>query len=289
MSKIRITGVPEHFNYPWQKLLENRSLKEKGIHIEWTEESRGSGKMLEQLDQGETDLAVVLTESFFKRFEQNEDIKIIGLYVKSPLIWGIHTSPATGFHDLTGVAQPNFLISRKGSGSELMANVLADHERWPKQALHFEIIDNLPGALNRMKSYNDELFLWEKFTTKPYVDSGQMQRIGEVASPWPCFVMVAKSQYIEKAHPEIKEILQSLYALCEELSRTEETPAEISERYELPLKDVEAWFAQTAWQTKNEFSRVKIQAAVDQMLHFGIIQQGPDLKKAFDERLCKLV
>ena len=49
----------------------------------------------------------------------------------------------------------------------------------------FSIIKNLDGALESLEDLASDVFYWEKFTTKPYVDSGRLRRIGEFVTPWP--------------------------------------------------------------------------------------------------------
>lgn len=281
MRDLVITGVPEHFNFPWTLISKNQPLESVGLHIQWIEESRGSGKMLEALDAGETDLAIVLTESFFKKSEVDPELKILGLFVKSPLNWGIHLAPESNFEQPNAADAHRFLISRRGSGSELMAKVLADREGWDAKSLEFELVDNLPGALHRMKSHQNEYFLWEKFTTKPYVDSGEMKRIGEVPSPWPCFVIVGKESTIRRYESALAALLGEVYKTNLHITQDPSTPDLISSHYGLSLADVNEWICQTEWQLDHHVSREILQQSVDQMLHFGIIQQPAVLGTVF--------
>src|SRR5690606_25010393 len=99
-----------------------------------------------------------------------------------------------------------FLISRIGSGSQLMSYVLAKREGWGAEKLEFKVVNNLTGALEVMNPENPEMFLWEKYTTKPWVDSNQMKRIGEIPSPWPCFAIIAT----ENALAEYGEVIFQL-------------------------------------------------------------------------------
>src|SRR5690606_21010213 len=136
----------------------------------------------------------VLTESFLKDFEDGNPSKMIGLHVKSPLNWGIHIHGKSSISSTNEIKNPRFLISRMGSGSHLMAYVLAKREEWVAKNLKFKIVSNLPGALDAMTAENPEIFLWEKYTTKPWVDSQQFKCIGEIASPWPCFAIIASNK-----------------------------------------------------------------------------------------------
>ena len=51
--------------------------------------------------------------------------------------------------------------------------------------------------------------MWEKFTTKPLVDSGEWRRVGECVTPWPCFVVAATNTALEKFGPDLLEVLEA--------------------------------------------------------------------------------
>ncbi|MEN8797763.1 MAG: ABC transporter substrate-binding protein, partial [Flavobacteriaceae bacterium] len=36
MKKVRIVGVPEHFNLPWLFALEDGAFADRGIELQWT-------------------------------------------------------------------------------------------------------------------------------------------------------------------------------------------------------------------------------------------------------------
>ncbi|MGB5370485.1 MAG: ABC transporter substrate-binding protein, partial [Flavobacteriaceae bacterium] len=66
MKKIKITGVPEHFNFPWQMAIEEGAFSQRGIDLSWTDVPEGTGKMCQMLQNGETDISVILTEGIIK-------------------------------------------------------------------------------------------------------------------------------------------------------------------------------------------------------------------------------
>ena len=62
MIKLRIGGVPEHFNLPWHLALEARRFESLGIEVAWRDYPGGSGAMAKALRDGELDAALLLTE-----------------------------------------------------------------------------------------------------------------------------------------------------------------------------------------------------------------------------------
>ncbi len=272
MKTLRITGVPEHFNLPWKIVVASQPFAAKGIQLSWTDESRGSGQMNKSLRKDETDLAIVLTESFLKDFEEGNPSRIIGFHVKSPLNWGIHIHGKSPVEDLDQIENPQFLISRMGSGSHLMAYVLAQREGWDPENLEFTIVGDLEGALEAMNLETPEMFLWEKYTTKPWVDSGKFKRIGEVPSPWPCFVMVASENAISAFGALIFELRDLVYHTSKKLQMNPQTSMVIQKGYGLELEDVKAWLSQTTWETEPVISKIELEEAMEKMKEFGIIK-----------------
>ncbi len=51
----------------------------------------------------------------------------------------------------------------------------------------------LPAAVT---SGDADFFLWEKFMTKPFVDSGELATLGHLDSPWHCFGFVARQSWL---------------------------------------------------------------------------------------------
>lgn len=275
MKNLRVTGVPEHFNFPWKNVIQNQPFLENDIELEWIDESRGSGQMNLALRNEETEVALVLTESFLKDFEAGNPSKMIGYHVISPLIWGIHVGVESKINELADISSPLFYISRPGSGSNLMGLALAERENWNPETLQFEVVSNLPGALEAYKSNPDGLFLWEKFTTKPWVDSKQMKRIGEIPSPWPCFSIIASDKALKEFGQEIYQLRDLVYEEAYRLEKSKsETIRAISIAYELQEKDVKSWISQTKWATTETVSLGDLKKSMQKMVKLGILKES---------------
>ncbi len=273
MKTLRITGVPEHFNYPWKKVIDSQPFLQDGIRLEWIDESRGSGQMNSALRAKETEIALVLTESFLKDFEAGNPSRMIGFHVKSPLLWGIHIAGKSSESTLDDLERHDFLISREGSGSHLMAYVLAQRQNWESDSLTFKVVGNLQGALEVMDSQHPEMFLWEKFTTMPWVDSGEMKRIGEVPSPWSCFVIVASTSALSEFGDVIFKVRDLVYKEAIQIENSENALKDISTAYDLKLENVKKWFAQTKWATSPTLSRQELTQSMDKMVDLGILKK----------------
>ncbi len=147
MKKVKIIGVPEHFNLPWHLAIEEGAFKSRGIDLEWTDIHEGTGRMAQMLADEETDLAIILTEGIVKSITDGNPSKIAQTYISSPLLWGIHVAANSNFNSIADIKNTSAAISRYGSGSHLMAYVHAKQQNWNTKDLEFKIINNLSGAV----------------------------------------------------------------------------------------------------------------------------------------------
>jgi len=288
MQNITITGVPEHFNFPWIKMIDEQPLP--GIHLNWIDEPRGSGAMNKAIREGQTDLAIILTESFIKDASEGNKGKIIGFHVQSPLTWGIHVPASTRISDINHLENAPYLISRYGSGSHLMAYLLAKQHQWDPKSLKFKVIDNLEGARKEFKKGEVQAFLWEKYTTKPYVDMGEFRRIGEIPTPWPCFAIVASPEALEKYPKEIKELQKKLYAISSRLLEDKKLLADhISAYYTIPVQDIDSWLEQTEWATDPSISKAALEQTMQILLDLDLMDNKLPLQELVAEDYVELI
>ena len=176
--------------------------------------------MITALRGNEIDVAIGLTEGWVAgllnkdtlksiRNGQMEDggYRIVGTWVENPLRWAIVTG--RGREDVNGVDDLGRLnnqgelkvgVSRMGSGSHVMASVLARERGW-------EMGDGMkPVVLGPFKELRDgvndgsaDFFMWEHYTTKTYWEGaeqggkGEVEWIGEMYTPWPSWHVAARS------------------------------------------------------------------------------------------------
>ncbi len=269
---IRIGGVPEHFNLPIHLAIEAGDFDKKDIDLRWTTFKGGTGQMTKALREDRVDACILLTEGIIKDILQGNPSKIISNYVISPLTWGVHTSADNPLNHYRDIFDKNYAISRFGSGSHLMAIVDADSKEQNIDESQFEIIRNLDGALESLAKQETDVFYWEKFTTKPYVDSGQLKRIGEFLTPWPCFVIAATDKILKEQPEKVIEMLRVIHNACRSFMHNDNAVQLVSERYGQKLKDVERWFHSTEWATHGWVSDKMLKSVVYSLQTAGIIE-----------------
>lgn len=272
-TKIRLGGVPEHFNLPIHLAAENGEFLSRGVDLEWTTFRGGTGQMTKALRDNEVDACILLTEGIIKDIIQGNDAQIVSIYVNTPLIWGVHTGVDNALENYKNIYDKRYAISRFGSGSHLMSIVDATSQDRVIKENQFKVIKNLEGALDSLSKQETDVFYWEKFTTKPYVDKGILRRVGEYVTPWPCFVVAARKEILEKEPESIIRMLRTIHDSCDRFMMMEDAIDLVSERYEQQKKDVERWYHATEWAIHGWVSDKMLKSVVYNLKTAGIIEE----------------
>ncbi|MBG6188707.1 substrate-binding domain-containing protein [Flavobacterium sp. CAN_S2] len=250
MKTIKIAGVPEHFNLPWHLAIENGDFEKQNIDLQWTDVPEGTGKMCQMLRDGETDIAVILTEGIVKDIIAGNPSKIVQVYVESPLIWGIHVAANSNYKTLADLKNKKVAISRLGSGSQLMAYVNADNQGWKTDNLEFEIVNTIDGAVEALTNGTADYFMWERFMTKPLVDKGIFRRIADCPTPWPCFVIAVREEVLENNPVLITKILEIINQTTQEFKDIPSIDKTLASNYHQKIEDIQEWLSLTQWSQK---------------------------------------
>ena len=273
MKNVRIGGVPEHFNYAWYLALKQGHFKEHNINVRWKDYFGGSGQMTKALRENEIDMAVILTEGIIKDITEGNPSKIVQIFVESPLIWGIHVAQDSAYKNLSELKGQKAAISRYGSGSHLMAYVNALKLKWNTASdLQFEVVKDLDGAVESLSRKEADYFMWEKFTTKPLVDEKIFRRLGDCPTPWPCFVIAVRDEFILNEKETLQNILKTINAITSSFKEISQIDRIISERYQQKNEDVKAWLELTKWSQKN-IDPETVEAVQNQLLKLNIISE----------------
>ncbi|TXT13162.1 hypothetical protein VHUM_01563 [Vanrija humicola] len=208
---IKVGWHREHFLSPLLQL----AAQDKGRHFELVECPGGTGEMQVKLANGELDVCIALTDALIAGLANGADsYKLCGRYISSPLRWAIITGKDSKYTEVSQLKGTTFGISRQGSGSQVMASVLALREGWTKDEYpKFEVKGQFKPLRDAVNSGETSVFLWEWFTTKPYVDSGEVRFIGSVETPWPSWSFAAANKanatkvadFLSALQPHVRE------------------------------------------------------------------------------------
>ena len=273
MISLTVAGVPEHFNYPWYLSLKNKEYTKNNINLRWKDFPGGTGAMCKALRTGEVDIAIVLTEGIIKDIAAGNPSKIVQTYIETPLIWGIHVSATSSFQKTEDLEHATIAISPFGSGSHLMAIVNAHQQGWNIEKLQFKVVGDLQGGIDALVSGDADYFMWEHFTTKPFVDNGTFRRIGNCPSPWPCFVLAVRDEVLTRNFKEIQTVLKIINTINKDFRKTLHIDAILADRYQQELRDIQKWLKITEWNAGKPITKNLITRIQNKMITLNVIKK----------------
>jgi ABC-type nitrate/sulfonate/bicarbonate transport system substrate-binding protein len=270
---LTIGGVPEHFNLPWHLAIEEGLFLDAGIDLQWIDCPGGTGEMTRGLAEGTLDLALPLSEGAVAAISRRVPMRILQWFVLSPLIWGVHVPAPSAIRSVDELRGRRFAISRSGSGSHLMAFVLARQKDWQlTDDLRFVEVGGLDGAIESFGRGESEAFLWERFTTQPYVDQGLMRRVGQCPTPWPAFVLAAGQSVLEKVPQALEAVMRVINETCVEFRARPGVVDLLAARYGLSTGQVTDWFGLTEWSTDSTMKSEQLQRIIDTLEQLGLLE-----------------
>lgn len=273
MISLTVAGVPEHFNYPWYLSLKNKEYTKNNINLRWKDFPGGTGAMCKALRAGEVDIAIVLTEGIIKDIAAGNPSKIVQTYIETPLIWGIHVSATSSFQKTEDLEHATIAISRFGSGSHLMAIVNAHQQGWNIEKLQFKVVGDLQGGIDALVNGDADYFMWEHFTTKPFVDNRIFRRIGNCPTPWPCFVMAVRDEVLTRNFKEIQTVLKIINTINKDFRKTLHIDAILADRYQQELHDIQKWLKITEWNAGKPITKNLITRIQNKMIALNVIKK----------------
>lgn len=275
---IRIGGVPEHFNLPWRMAIEEGNFLNENINLQWSDFGGGTGAMGNALRNNELDLAIMLTEGITADIVAGNSAKIIKVYVKSPLNWGIfalnNDTIFSSFDDLKqNIPALRYAISRFGSGSHLMACVDACRREWDIKTLNFVELKNLVGMCEGLKNGLADVFMWESVMTQPQVDNGLLYKLDEVTTPWSCFMLVASDNFIKNNPLEIQKVCKVINDYVKDFKTKPSILEKLVTRYQIDLAKTTHWLNNTHWATDNKIPTEMLENVINELFKAEIISK----------------
>lgn len=236
---LRIGYVREHFSSPLLKFAD----EDAGKTFTLVECPSGTGQLISRLTNDEIDVAIALTDPLISGIANgSKAYKLVGSYVSTPLNWAVITGKDSKYNSIADLKDTTIGISRVGSGSQTMAFVMALQQGWSSQGLQFRVNNDIRGLINSVNDGTTSAFMWEWFTTKPFLDAGEVRFIGSVPTPWPSWLIAAQPSVSQEA---LKNFLSTLSTYVRSFNSNENRADKniefIKTKFGYPEQDIVEW------------------------------------------------
>ena len=157
-----------------------------------------------------------------------------------------------------------------------MAYINAENNNWNlDEDLKFEVIQDLEGAVKALSNGDADYFMWEKFTTKPLVDDKIFKFIDYCPTPWPCFVIAVRNEFLESNEEDVKTILEIINNTTIEFKDIPSIDKTIANRYNQKLKDVQEWLSLTEW-SQDVINETTVSKVQNELIDLDIMKKRKD-------------
>ncbi|GAB5593197.1 hypothetical protein Unana1_08097 [Umbelopsis nana] len=295
---IKIGYVPEHFSTPLLISNDNGYFTDAGVQVELVLCPGGTGEMTSKLKDGSINVAIALTEGLTAGIANGQDwYKIIGTYVNAPLCWALSAGANSEHNSSATLNHTDVAISRFGSGSHIMAFVLADQHGWlPSDAnaqppFTFTALGNFKAMRDAVNAGTSDYFMWETFTTKPYHDSGEIKRIGQITPPWPAFCFAANTEILDKDSHGVQKAIEAINKAAKLFiaQKDKESVEHIMRILDYQEADVREWFKTVSYEDDmRNVSRKALDVTVETLIKAGVIKSPVKAEDLVDSRIAHL-
>ena len=105
-----------------------------------------------------------------------------------------------------------------------------------------------------------------------------MRRIGECPSPWPCFVIAVREDFIKNEPSILNTILEIINNTTLEFKTIPCIDKTIANRYDQKLTDVQEWLGLTEW-SQAQISEETLKNVQNQLFAINIIEKIVDFNR----------
>ena len=106
------------------------------------------------------------------------------------------------------------------------------------------------------------LFSREKFTTKHCADAGQVRLLGEIQTPWPCFIICARQDVIQDNSAQLKNLLKAVRESSAQFVQDPNNLQMISQVSKLSIDDSKKWLHEVSFSETNKVSTSMLEKTV---------------------------
>lgn len=284
-NHIKIGGVTEHFNLPWNLAVEQNKFAGHGVNLQWEFFPGGTGVMTAALKSGELDLAILLTEGFISAAANGLKAKVVKEYITSPLGWGIFTGAKSQFYSIYNRLPKKYAVSKLGSGSHLMAMIHAEQRGEKIKPEDLVEVRSMDGAAESLLKNETQIFYWEKYTTKPFVENGTLRMIGEFSAPWSSFLIVASDAALSQKREAIERVLEVINTESKAFVVSPLSVYLLVKRFNMSETDARTWLHATEWSDDYTVRLRGLENAKQALLKTGSVKTDLNVEELCDSGL----
>ncbi|KAJ2851964.1 hypothetical protein IWW36_000737 [Coemansia brasiliensis] len=188
--------------------------------------------------------------------------------------WAVSVKQEAKYSTLDDLAfGATFGISRKGSGSQVMAQYASSQFEW-KNEPKFAILGDVNGLIEGVQTGKADAFLWERTTMQRHYKQQMVRYLGTVRPPWPAFSLAALKTLISD-HDRMTKFLEwvdKAVVMFMETLEEEKRIEYVCEKLGYGEDDVRSWLEYVRFSQGGEVDCEKTAKAVQALEKAGVVK-----------------
>ncbi|KAJ3363042.1 hypothetical protein GGF32_004907 [Allomyces javanicus] len=284
--RLVIGGVPEHFNVPLMRAIDQGVFARHGLDVSFKVCHGGTGEQIKLLASGELDCCVALTEGLVSGLVSqpalaNAPYRLLGTWVQSPLTWAVAVHPTSNL-TLSTLRGAKIGISRYHSGSHLIPYLHAIRHAWIDADLppfEFTVCKDFATLRSSIADRSIDAFLWEVATTQRYFDDATLKHIGNVVPHWPAFSVAVSACAASSGAAVLAGLSDALsdWATLDDAAKIDAVTAALPA---YARKDVTSWLGGVRFQPPTRVAsvdRAALREIVEMLVSGGVVTRAPEV------------
>ena len=157
-----------------------------------------------------------------------------------------------------------------------MAKFLLNEKNIPYNDKLMVEVGSLQGGLKSLAENKADIFLWEKFTTQPFLEEHNLIGNGEVLTPWPPFSVATTKIFQKENSALLKEIISAVKSNTQKIWNNSSTLSELNSRLKIEYENAQRWLNEIIWDDELPINQNKLASVLDNMKMAGLMEQIPD-------------
>ncbi len=159
----------------------------------------------------------------------------------------------------------------------------------------FVVCGSFAGLRDAVHAGEADFFLWENFTTRPWHNSKELNRVGDISTPWPSFVVATNSHAIDAGEIDPETILNGLFPALESAATTFKRDrvaslGRVVSGFGLKSQEAEEWFDGVTYASPiKSISANTLTRTVDLLKLTGCISKSVPAHSLVDRRVADLM
>jgi sulfonate transport system substrate-binding protein len=155
-----------------------------------------------------------------------------------------------------------------------MSYLLCNKNGFDVSEIDFVTIGGIDNLVESLENEECDIFLWEKFMLKQYVNLNKLEYVETIDTPWPCFMVACRNDVLEENEEGVRGVLKGLFESSKLFKKEREKSIKmIEEKCHLSNEDSEKWFDNVEFSKDGVIDVDVMKNAIDILNQVNVIQK----------------